>query len=244
MILSMSGLTAQIISIEELSESDGEQMYSLYDKYYGNPGPDVFKSDLASKNHVIILRDERQNLRGFTTLSVLSLNVGGNQLRGIYSGDTIVHHDHWGDQQLAFNWIRLAGRIHAQVPEIPLYWFLIVKGHRTYRYLNVFAKQFFPCWQYKTPDYEQSVIDSFATHQFGEYYNRETGVLHFPESRGHLRKKWAIVSEQARDRPEVKYFLERNPGYHYGDELVCLTRLDTCNLKPLARRLFGSGIAQ
>ena len=39
----------------------------------------------------------------------------------------------------------------AQLPEQPLYWFLIVKGHRTYRYLSAFSVDFHPHWRTPMP---------------------------------------------------------------------------------------------
>jgi hypothetical protein len=37
--------------------------------------------------------------------------------------------------------------------------------------------------------------------------------------------------------PDVRFFLERNPGYVRGDELVSLTSLEPENLTPAGRRM-------
>ena len=37
--------------------------------------------------------------------------------------------------------------------------------------------------------------------------------------------------------PHIAFFLERNPGFVRGDELVCLTRIDEQNLTPAGRRM-------
>jgi hypothetical protein len=39
----------------------------------------------------------------------------------------------------------------------------------------------------------------------------------------------------------VQFFLQANPGYKVGDELVCLTELSHDNQNPLAARLFDAG---
>ena len=38
------------------------------------------------------------------------------------------------------------GQIKREAPDMPLYWFLLVKGHRTFKYLPVFGRSFFPHW--------------------------------------------------------------------------------------------------
>jgi hypothetical protein len=71
---------------------------------------------------------------------------------------------------------------------------------------------------------------------FGDAYHK--GILHFVESRGHLRESWAAIPEKDLRHEEVRFFLERNPGYKHGDELVCLCELTEDNLKPLSQRIF------
>src|SRR4030095_16178745 len=65
-------------------------------------------------------------------------------IRVLYSGDTVVDREHWGQQALSFAWVRHLGVLAQRFPRERLVWFLLVKGHRTYRYLHVFARTFFP----------------------------------------------------------------------------------------------------
>jgi hypothetical protein len=219
-------------------------MYGLYRDHYEATTSDIFLRDFAEKDFVLIVRDGGGAIRGFTTLAVLEASAAGSKIRAIFSGDTIMHRDYWGRQDLAFNWIRFAGRIKSERPDVPLYWFLIVKGHRTYRYLSAFSTNFFPHWQRQTPDHEQAMIAHLARQRFGRHFDETRGIIHFPASRGHLRAELAAVSAVEAQRPDVRFFLERNPGYASGDELVCLTELAPNNLKPIARRLFMQGLAQ
>src|SRR3546814_15004539 len=52
------------------------------------------------------------------------------------------------------------------------------------------------------------------------------------------------IPEKDRRRPDVLFFLQRNPGYDQGDELVCLTELSLENQNPLAARIFAAGYAR
>jgi hypothetical protein len=163
-------------------------------------------------------------------------------VRAIYSGDTIIERSHWGTQALAFTWLRFAGTIKAQAPDRPLYWFLIVKGHRTYRYLSAFSIDFYPHWQRPTPPLARAIMQQLARQRFDAAYDSERGIVSFAQSRGHLRSIWAAVEPEEAARPDVAFFLRSNPGYTHGDELVCLTELSCSNLRPLARRVFAQGL--
>ncbi len=148
-----------------------------------------------------------------------------------------------GEQTLPLSWCRVAGEIKRQAPDIPLYWFLIVKGHRTYRYLSLFARRFYPTWRHPTPGPIQALMDHLATARFGQAYCPEAGLIRFQTSRGHLKGAWAGVEAYQQDKPDVRFFLERNPRHHLGEELVCLTELDEANLRRHARRAFLEGLA-
>jgi hypothetical protein len=235
-------LDARVERVGDISANTAAQMYELYATYYDATSPSLFASDLRDKDYAVVLRDEVGAVAGFSTLSVLGADIDGRHVRAIYSGDTIIDRAHWGTQALAFTWIRFAGTIKAQVPDCPLYWFLIVKGHRTYRYLSAFAIDFFPHWEMPTPPWARAIMDKFARRRFSEAYSADCGIVAFPQSRGHLRPAWATVEPEEAERPDVAFFLRANPGYAYGDELVCLTELSSRNLRPLARRVFERGM--
>lgn len=217
-------------------------MFDLYDRYYDATSRTLFEADLRSKDYVVSLREPSGALAGFSTLAVLKAEVGGEYVRAIYSGDTIIDHAHWGTQALAFTWIRFAGTIKAQAPEFPLYWFLIVKGHRTYRYLSAFSIDFYPRWDAPTPQPKREIMDALARRRFGRDYDASRGVISFPQSRGHLKPQWAAIEDAEVARADVSFFLRSNPGFTCGDELVCLTELTAENLRPLARRVFEQGL--
>ena len=119
---------------------------------------------------------------------------------------------------------------------------MIVKGHRTYRYLTSFARRYYPNWRYATPPETQELIDFLAQRKFGDAYKSDLGIVSFPSSQGHLRSDWAEMSEHVTCKPNVRFFLERNPGFQRGDELVCLTELREDNLRAHVRREFSEAL--
>ena len=231
-----------MVAIEALPDKIRASMFRLYHRYYEATSKERFLADLASKDEVLVLFDETDTLRGFSTLKRIECEWNERRCRVIFSGDTVVHHRFWGEQSLAFAWIRSAGAIKAEQPDDPLYWLLIVKGHRTYRYLQAFSLSYYPHWQKDTPALIQRLMDQLGTRLFGRDYKADRGVVCFPQSHGQLRPEWAEPPDEVMKRPEVQYFLKRNPGFRQGDELLCLTELDPDNLRPLARRLFEAGM--
>jgi hypothetical protein len=191
-------------------------MYRLYDRYYGAASETAFQMDLRAKDKVILLRDMGGELQGFSTLVVTEFAFDGRTHRAIFSGDTIIDRRHWGEHALAFAWIELAGSI---------------------------KRRFYPHWEIPTPVRENRLLDRLAGDRFGDAYDPKRGVISFPRSRGHLRSEFAEIPPQQRGRPEVRFFLERNPGYRRGDELACIAELHADNLRPMARRLFSKGMA-
>jgi len=231
-------LTPQAVEIATLDPAARAAMYALYARHYAAADPERFAHDLAEKRYAVLLRDETGLLQGFSTLLDYEAPFEDARVRILFSGDTIVDAHHWGQQALAFAWLRLAGEIKARDPQRPLYWFLISKGHRTYRFLTAFSREFWPAPDRPTPPRMKALMDTLAHERYGRDYDAGTGVIRFAQSHGHLRDEFAGVSDAHRRRPEVAFFLARNPGYARGEELVCLCELAADSLQPLARRVF------
>ena len=216
-------------------------MYALHDRYYGGARQNDFERDLAGKSHVIELRDD-VGLRGFSTLCLQRYAVAEETGLALFSGDTIIEREFWGEQALARGFCRFAGRVRGEHPKVPLFWFLISKGYRTYRYLQAFARRYYPHPVMPTPPDMQRRMDALAHARFGNCYSRETGIVRLPTP-AYLRSPWNAVRPALHARSEVRFFLERNPGYVNGDELVCITELRGENLRSIAAREFELGLA-
>ncbi|MDH4046538.1 MAG: hypothetical protein OEW68_02540 [Gammaproteobacteria bacterium] len=238
----MSKLAAEYHSVPSLDAATRNRMFALFNRYYDAVDAAQFEQDLNGKSIAILLWDAQQELQGFSTIEVCRVDETSPECMLLYSGDTIISHEHWGEQRLAYAWCYFAGQIKKQRPETPLYWFLIVKGHRTYRYLPAFTRRFFPRHREATPAELQNIVDIVALKKFGRAYNPATGVLHFDKPRGHLRQEWSELGEEIVRKPDVQYFLKRNPGYVSGDELVCITELCDDNMRFISRTAFLEGL--
>lgn len=238
----MASLFAQVVERNELTSSDRLEMYELYRQYYAESNFNMFAQDVNEKDYIILLRHASGSICGFSTLQVIEFEHAEVQRLALFSGDTIIHHDHWGTQILPISWCKLAGLIKSQNFDKPLYWFLIVKGYRTYRYLPLFSKKFYPTWRHETPIEMKLMIDKLAQSKFGKDYCVDKGIVEFEQSHGHLSGQWSDIPDHVIDNSDVKFFLEKNPGYIKGDELVCFTELTESNLRSFALRAFKQSI--
>ena len=157
----------------------------------------------------------------------------------LFSGDTIIDPAHWGSTELVYAFCGRAAEWRAETGR-RLFWMLISKGHRTYLFLPIFAKRFFPHPEERELELEL-IAQASAQQLFGFDWDPQRGIVHFSESMGQLKPELAQTSWQRSRSPMVKFFLERNPGFADGDELVCITELSAENLKRAALRGFEQG---
>lgn len=235
-----NALTSKILPVSGIRSSDREEMWALFRRFYAGTRRELFEHDLAQKDSLLLLQDEAGRIQGFSTLTVGITRFEGETIRYVFSGDTIVDRAYWGSQALAFTWLRYVGELKRERPELPLFWFLIVKGHRTFRYLPAFAREFYPHWERGTPARIAGLMNQLARERFGDAFDDAQGVIRYSDSHGHLAEPFAEANEREASREDVSFFLRRNSGYRRGDELVCLCELSAENLRPLARRLFES----
>lgn len=243
----MSQIAVTVYKRADLGELEIAAMYALFTDYYADTTVAQFRADLDEKTHIILLY-AGVTLCGFSTLTVLDSvqHPGADKpdYRALFSGDTIIHHDQWGEQGLALAFCNLAGQFKAQQPNRPLYWFLISKGYRTYRYLHLFSKEYWPSYRKENMPELQGVLEVLARQKFGAYFDAAKSIIQFPHSRGHLRPDWAQVRPHLHDRPEISFFLKRNPNFAKGAELACITLLEVSNLRSAAQRAFMTGFNQ
>jgi hypothetical protein len=227
---------ARFVPVSSLDTGVRGRMARIYLNSYDGSNEEVFLGDLSVKDEVLLVHCGEE-LVGFTTLQIIDREWRGDRIRVIYSGDTVVERAHWGQQTLAFAWISRMGALKHEQPQVALYWLLLVKGHRTFRYLPVFGKSFYPHWTVDRSDLKP-LVDMLALELYAKDYNPSTGVIEFAHSRGHLRADIALPTPDELDRDGVRFFLERNPGFQRGHELVCLCEVEERNMKPLTLRLF------
>ena len=231
----MAEYRALFRTVADITENDRKEIVDLYLAYYDGSNEAQVLSDLEEKTEILLLYFE-ESLVGFTTLQLYDFEWQDSLIQIIYSGDTVVHRAHWGQQALAFAWIANLGKLIRERPDVPLYWFVILKGHRTYKFLPAFGKSFYLHWSIDRSDLKP-LADALALDKFGSEFSPDTGIVKFSKSRGRLNPEIAFPSEEEKSKESVQFFLERNPGYVLGHELVCLCEISEENMRPLTKRI-------
>ena len=231
-------LWGQVKPIKEYTEEEIQVMYGLMNQFYDNTKESVFRKDFFEKDYCLSLYHETDGLVGFTTQKVLELQVDGRKVHGVFSGDTIIHKDYWGDMELFRIWADFWFDFAKQYEEF--YWFLICKGYKTYRMLPLFFSEFYPNYRSKTPHYEQSIMDTYASLLYGDDYNKDSGVMEYKNIKDKLKEGVADIGSRELKNKDVEFFCQANPGYIKGNDLVCLAKIDKANLRKRVKELLFS----
>jgi hypothetical protein len=236
-----SRLTAAIVPAAAVTLSERREMYALLRTYFEGTTRARFECDLRDKEAVILLRDMMSGrVQGFSTFTRMSLEFEGADVVAFFSGDTIIDRDFWGETVLSRAWgetvFAEAERISAATPATRVYWFLISSGYKTWRFLPLFFREFYPSMATPTPAGVQRLLDTLGSRRFGDEYQAERGIVRFKDP-APLRSGVAdITVERLRD-PRIAFFAQRNPGHVAGDELACLAELSRENLTRAGLRM-------
>jgi hypothetical protein len=238
-----SGIQSSSVSVGEIAPADVSAMYEIFSRYYDCVSLEQFLIDLSEKDCVLMLRNSNGAICGFSTQKVFRVTVEGIPVRAVFSGDTIVDRAYWGEQELGRCWCRYVSSVYWEEPDVPLYWFLISKGYRTYLYLPLFFESFYPNCEVPTPAFEQRVLDTLAAAKFPDHYRPKSGLIEFEQSQGQLKPHLAEIPPRRLRDPHVQFFLKRNPGYASGHELACLAEISPSNMKLFAGRILSQAQA-
>jgi hypothetical protein len=237
-------LHGRLVPRSEITAAQREAMFALMDDSYEGVRRDRFGADLDEKDWVIQVFDPDGRLCGFSTQMLLRAECDGAAVVVLFSGDTVVAREHWGDAALAHVWGRLALRLIDENPATELYWFLISKGYKTYRFLPIFFRDFHPRPGGTLPPRVRAVRDTLALRKYPDAFDAARGVVRARPGQDRLRRGVADVTPGRLRDPFVRFFVESNPGHAAGDELCCLAPLTRANFTAAAWRVIEAGTPQ
>ena len=228
-------LVASTVSVRTLTPETRDAAFALFQRSYAGAERDRFDRDLDEKQLIILLRDrETAALKGFSTVLVQRLPDDAGSV--VYSGDTVIDREYWGQKQLqaAFARILVGQKLRSRRP---VYWFLLSKGYRTYLLLaNAFPRA---VPRHDGPDDAilRGTLDALAAARFGDQYDAGASVVRYAVPHEHVRGGLAPITARLRKNPHVQFFVARNPGHERGDELACLAEVRWRDLLRIAARL-------
>ena len=230
-----SRMTFYVEAVAELSIARRSAMLDILSCHFDGITLEDFHRDLFEKDLALLLEQDGR-LVGFSTMLAYSTFFDGGPLNVIYSGDTIVSPQAWGSTALPRAWVTGVRRLQATLPPGRCFWLLLSSGFRTYRFLSVFWREFFPTYSRPTPAEKQRLLAKLAAERFGNQFDQEAGIVRFRHPQ-RLRKGLKEVPTGREGDPHTEFFLRQNPGYAEGDELVCLAEICPENLTLAGRRM-------
>jgi hypothetical protein len=235
-------LAGSVVPRSLISPAEREEMYGLFETYFSGTSRHTFACDLAEKETVFLLRDSLSGqIQGFSTSMRLSALVDNQEVVAFFSGDTIIARDYWGDTLLSRLWSQTvfaqADLITLARPGTRVYWYLICSGYRTFRFLPVFFREYWPNMNLPTPSYQQKILDTLGKQKYGDQYLE--GIVRLASATP-LRGGVSDVTEQRLTDAQVAFFVHKNPGHLHGDELACITEITRSNLTKAGQRMVSS----
>lgn len=233
----MTMIHGQIQPTHALRAAERRRMYDLMTEYFEQMTPTQFERDLAEKQWVFLLTDATSGeIQGFSTLLEFRVDVDGEPVVAFFSGDTIIARAYRGDSTLPRLWLRYVFARAAHIHDASVYWFLISSGYKTYRFLPVFFREFYPTCERPTPPHTRRILDAVAYQRFPTEYDADSGIVRLKHA-SPLRPGVADITPERLKDPHVAFFVAANPGYDQGDDLACLASLTRENLTAAGLRL-------
>jgi hypothetical protein len=226
-----------IINIGELTGLEKSRLFNLHTRYYDNVSEEVFRTDLSEKDWIIMVKDDRGGLQGFSTIQLIVLKVGDTDHLYLFSGDTIIREEARNVHALSGAFIHFMYALIENHSDLPLHWFLIAKGFRTYRFLPLYFREFYPVRNKSVPGYSQEVLNAIAFYKFGIQYDPHAHLIRYRHEKDRLKPAHAFINQGRLRNPEIQFFLDKNPCYYKGDELTCIADISLSNFNPLVERV-------
>ena len=230
-------LVVTSVPVPSLGHDIIERLWELYSGHYDHVRRDTFDADLFEKDRVFLGRDSGSGeLVGFSTATIYSHHGSGGKIGVCFSGDTIIRPEYWGQRALhrAFALWLLGWKLRH--PRVPLYWFLICHGYRTYLTMVRYFPDHWPHFERGLPAPMRGLIDSLGRERFEASWNAERGVVRFGPEQPVLRATVAPFTGAVLELPEIQFFVAANPGYAEGDELAMIGRVNLAFARGLVRK--------
>lgn len=212
--------------LKHIAVQDVREMFKVFCRYYENTSLEQFISDLNRKSGAFIIRRKIDDaIVGFSTMGIYHMEVDGKKIRGIFSGDTILEKEYWGNRAMNAAFVKRLVWEAIKDPFTPQYWFLISKGYKTFLLLTRNFPDYYPHPEHENP-HMKHIVEAYCDKLFPGKLDRDTMVLDFGEGSNCLKSDVTPISAAQRTETDIAFFEQRNPQWERGTELPCVGRAD------------------
>ena len=236
-------LQGRVVARQTLDAETRDAMFALLAAHFAGVDRATFDRDLDEKSCAILLEDDAGVLRGFSTMLVYESVAAGAPVSVIYSGDTIVERVLVGQPGAGpdldcrrsercsqpANRGKCTGCCSRQgfAPTVSCRCSSATSTRASTRRRRLETPQLLDVARPRTIRRVSTTPRRESFDSCGRKCSRRICIRARARKTGH----------EPMPDPHIAFFLERNPGFVRGDELVCLTRIDERNLTPAGRRM-------
>jgi hypothetical protein len=216
-------LTACFKKIQYISILQLLEMHKVFVQYYHNANLHNFVTDMGKKTGVIILQEKNtKKIIGFSTWTELDITTDGKKSIGIFSGDTVVEKEYWGNKELQKTFVKQLLKTKIKNPQTSVFWLLISKGYKTYLLLTNNFPKHYPSHKSNNIKLE-SIVDDYCEQLYPDAYNKDNRLLNFGDNYQYLKDDVAEITPHMTDENlEIRHFTKLNPSWQQGTELPCV----------------------
>jgi hypothetical protein len=198
-------------------------MHKVFVQYYHNANLHNFVTDMGKKTGVIILQEKNtKKIIGFSTWTELDITTNGKKSIGIFSGDTVVEKEYWGNKELQKTFVKQLLKTKIKNPQTSVFWLLISKGYKTYLLLTNNFPKHYPSHKRNNIKLE-SIVDEYCEQLYADAYNKDNRLLNFGDNYQYLKDDVAEITPHMTDENlEIRHFTKLNPSWQQGTELPCV----------------------
>jgi len=225
--------------VAECSTAILERCYNLLRKHFDGVSYESFLSDLEEKEYTAYLsvssdiNDEPITVGGFSTMMTKEIIVDGTIQKIVFSGDTIVDHEYrrsFGLGKCLGTYFLLKLKDSAE----DLWYVLLSKGCGTYKAMGFMFNDFTPSPSNHN-EAEASIATQFLTRKYPDREILDQTVL---KAEGDAQRLRETSSDLDTDNDVLgQFFLDTNPGYASGNELICIARVHPDNFTKQFKRV-------
>jgi hypothetical protein len=224
-------IRTELRPISALNQDDWEEIRGFGSRYFEG----AFDASMRAKQELVLLRAASGAIVGIGAVELFDLCIDGRRASFIHAGNAAFADETRGQsqvQKLGFRYFLRAKRRH---PLRPVYLVYTTFSWRSYLMLTRNFARSWPRPGQALPRWEAAVYAELGRRLLGERYDATVGVARNLDRR--LRPDIAQIPPHLAADPDLRYFIERNPGYASGDVLLCLAPLDAGNWLAVARRM-------
>ena len=225
--------TIEYVPVAALSPAQWDEAWRFAERFTDTVRA-VFEASVREKKEAVFLRERgSRRLVGMGTVDVYTVDHAGERRIVIYPGNTLLDPDVRGANIVQRVGVRCFLRERLRHPRRPIYLFYDTFSYKSYVMLPRNFAEFWPRRDRPMPPDVAAFLDALGRQRYGERWDPSRRLCR----RGERRLKAGVATATAADLadPDIRFYVDANPGYTEGDMLAVLAPLHAGNWRAVVR---------